>query len=68
MADRKVLTLPAVGAFGGFCQSGHEKSKGAKVPQATWRLEQAWRVKNALHGLALSALTAHLGAMMPMPL
>jgi hypothetical protein len=50
MADRKVLALPAVGAFGGFGGGGHDKEEGAKVPAATVRMEQAWRVKNACRG------------------
>ena len=29
MADRKVLALPAVGAFGGFGGVGHDKEEGA---------------------------------------
>jgi hypothetical protein len=45
-----MLALPAVGAFGGFGQRGHEKSKGAKMPEATGRMEQAWRDKNTCRG------------------
>jgi hypothetical protein len=50
MTDSEMLTLPAVGAFGRFCQGGHEKRRSAKVPAAAVLMERDWRVNNACRG------------------